>query len=87
MSEPDTLKAALEYRNVYGFSVIPLNPSSDPEKGKKPLVSWMPYQKARASEEEIREWWRKWPQAMVGIITGKLSGVMVLDGDSDESIA
>jgi len=76
-----TLEAALEYRNKYGFSVIPCHPEN-----KKPLVNWLLYQKARASEKEIREWWQKFPLSMVAIVTGKLSGVMVLDGDDDESI-
>ena len=81
MPDSEILKAALEYRNVYGFSILPINPQD-----KKPLVAWLPYQQEKASEEVIRGWWKKFPLSMVGIITGKLSGVMVLDGDSDDSI-
>ena len=40
-----------------------------------------------ATEEEdiIREWWRRWPKANVGIVTGEESGLVVLDQDSPEA--
>jgi hypothetical protein len=38
---------------------------------------------ATINENQIREWWRIWPNAMIGIATGPRSGVWVLDVDVD----
>jgi putative DNA primase/helicase len=73
------LEAALKYQ-VKGLSVIPC------AKDKKPLISWLPYQTNRASVAQIQEWWDKYPGANVGIITGKISGITVIDLDSQEAI-
>ncbi len=64
---------ALEYRRK-GFSVIPLE-----SRGKKPLIKWSKYQTVIASEQEIINWWSKWANANIGIVTGKISGVAVVD--------
>ena len=34
-----------------------------------------------ASEHEVEEWWGRWPSANVGIVTGRVSGIVVLDVD------
>lgn len=82
------LWAALNYRNNFNFSVIPVGifPGKDPNKlEKKPLLSWAEFQDRIATEEEIRSWWDKWPDAQVGIVTGKLSDIFVVDLDTDEA--
>jgi len=71
-------KFALMYRNKYNFSVIPMGPD------KKPFIRWKKYQKTLPTENEIRIWWQKWPEANIGIITGKLSGIAVIDVDAEE---
>ena len=68
-------EAALFYRRR-GWSVFPISPVS-----KKPLVDWYEYQNRLPTEQEIAEWWRKYPSAGVGIVTGKVSGLVVLDVD------
>ncbi|MGB9792573.1 MAG: bifunctional DNA primase/polymerase, partial [Thermacetogeniaceae bacterium] len=71
------LKAAIYYVNR-GWSVIPLRP-----RDKRPLLpSWQEFQRRRATKEEVSEWWRKWPEANIGLITGTVSGFVVLDLDS-----
>lgn len=72
------LQAALDYRERHGFSVIPVRPD------KKPFLPWTEYQKRQATAEEIRSWWGKWPGAMIGICTGEVSGVFVVDCDTPE---
>lgn len=72
-----SLNAALRYRRQ-GLSVIPIEP-----RGKTPLVEWKEFQKRRATETEIRAWFRKWPNANVGIVTGKISDLVVVDIDAD----
>jgi hypothetical protein len=65
-----------------GWSVIPLQ-----QRGKRPLLpSWSEYQSQRASEEEIREWWTRWPDANVGVVTGQVSGLIVLDLDGPGAV-
>ncbi len=63
-----------------GWSVIPLE-----KLGKKPMISWEQYQLKLAPLETIKGWARF--NGNVGIITGALSGIVVLDLDSDEAIA
>lgn len=71
-SVPD---AALWYREVQGFSVIPVS------QDKNPLVKWTQYQQDKPSSEQIKDWWREWPSAMVAVITGDISGICVVDID------
>lgn len=67
---------ALAYQEA-GFSVIPL------KKDKKPLLSsWLEFQKTPATAEVIEEWWLRYPDANVGIVTGKISGITVIDIDT-----
>jgi hypothetical protein len=49
--------------------------------GKHPRIAWEPYQKRRARPEEIRAWWTRWPTANIGIITGMISRLCVVDID------
>ncbi|MBO8158846.1 DUF927 domain-containing protein [Thermosyntropha sp.] len=72
------LDTALKYLSL-GWNVIPLQP-----RGKKPLFQWAEFQKRRATEEEIKEWWQKWPNANIGVVTGIVSGIIVLDVDVPE---
>jgi len=73
--------AAFAYRDKLGFSVIPVRP-----KDKRPdLVNWEPYIQRHATDEEINEWFRKWPDANIGIVTGRISGVSVIDIDTPEA--
>jgi len=58
--------------------VIPVNGQ------KKPLVAWTPYQTRKAGTEEITTWWKEWPGARIGIVTGVVSGLLVVDVDSKE---
>ncbi len=72
------LESALELWRS-GFSVIPIRSG-----GKRPLVSWIEYQSRRPTEEEIRRWWQQYPNANVGIVTGRISGIVVIDLDLDK---
>jgi hypothetical protein len=70
----DILQTALQYQQR-GCSVIPVG------RDKKPLVPWKQYQQEAAMPEQIREWWKKWPNAMIGLVTGRVSGLCVIDRD------
>ena len=71
------INAALEYAG-HGFSVIPT------QKNKKPYIKWTEFQHRKATVEEIRQWWGKWPNAMIGIVTGQISDLFVVDCDTEE---
>lgn len=79
------LRQAQSYLEL-GWSVIPVEPG-----GKRPLVRWEAFQHKRASERDLRRWLRRWPDANVGIVTGAISGLLVLDVDprhgGDRSLA
>lgn len=67
--------SALEYLLTKGYAVIPVGTD------KKPLVNWKEYTKRLPTEEEVEAWWNKYPNAGVGIVTGKISQLTVVDID------
>jgi hypothetical protein len=71
----DVLTCALAYLRL-GWSVVPVWP-----REKRPLIPWAAYQRQRADETEVRGWFHRWPEANVGIVTGAVSSLVVLDID------
>jgi hypothetical protein len=70
--KPDMLAAALCYA-ARGLPILPVN-------GKVPLTQHG-FKDATVDGATIRAWWRKWPDAGIGIPTGVASGWLVLDVD------
>ena len=68
------LDAALEYA-ARGWAVIPLRP-----RGKEPIIR-RGSKEATTDEDQIRKWWGSHPQANIGICTGSISGLVVVDLD------
>jgi putative DNA primase/helicase len=66
------LENALKYAQA-GYPVLPLN-------NKEPLIRRGSHG-ASSDEETVRKWWKRWPEAQIGIATGKISGLVVLDVD------
>ena len=73
-----------------GWSVVPMHcatagrcscgdQSSSP--GKHARTTWKKRMEDAASAEQVRQWWRRWPDANVGVVTGGVSGIVVLDVD------
>jgi len=60
-----------------GMSVFPLH-----ARGKTPLT---PHglKDATLDTEQIRKWWTRWPTANIGVTTGRLSDLAVLDVDGE----
>lgn len=63
----------------HGYQVVLV-----PLKGKHPKISWAKYQKERVNRETVEEWYRH-GEHNLAIITGAISGVVVVDGDSAEA--
>lgn len=81
MERNPRLDAALEYLEQ-GWAVIPIDPNA-----KKPLVKWGSYvdEMYFPSEDDIIEWWTRHPDANLAVITGPLSGIVVVDCDNEEA--
>jgi hypothetical protein len=62
-----------------GWSPIPLRPHD-----KRPLLPWEPYRFRRPTAEELALWRARWPEANIGIVTGTVSGLVVLDVDPEK---
>lgn len=67
------LEWALYYQKQ-GLSIIPV-------REKMPLIKWKEYQSAPAREEQIKEWWEKYSDADIGLVTGSITKRLVLDVD------
>ncbi|MFM9889893.1 MAG: bifunctional DNA primase/polymerase [Rickettsiales bacterium] len=50
--------------------------------GKKPLVKWTDYQRRRPTMDELCDWQKRYSKDNVGIVTGALSGITVIDSDN-----
>ncbi len=74
-----TYEHAQRYVTELGFSVIPLS-------GKKPTTKWTEYQRRKPTEEELEEWFLKGDNHNVGIVTGKISGIVVVDFDTEKAL-
>ncbi len=72
----DVQQDALKYLDRK-WSVIPIE-----WRGKRPLVAWTEFQERRATPEEVTAWFSRWPRANIGIVTGAISALVVLDIDS-----
>ena len=68
------LEHAIKYARR-GFRVFPVKAG-----GKTPLIQKWP-DLASTDELVLRKWWAEWPEANIGLATGKESGVFVLDVD------
>lgn len=79
----DMLDAALTHARR-GWPVFPCSPEN-----KQPLVKAAAKNEgglhlATTDEKQIRKWWTRWPQAMIGVPTGARSGFIAIDLDPRE---
>ena len=87
------LEAARWLRDARGFSVIPLDHPDAPiasesdQVGKRPTAPWKLFQEAHATDDNLRTWFGNGTPRNLGIVTGQISGVVVVDTDSPEAEA
>lgn len=64
-----------------GWSVIPIGDR------KVPLIKWKEFQTRLPTEDEVTKWFGPRTKANIGIVTGMVSGLIVLDVDSEQGQA
>jgi hypothetical protein len=84
--QPTPIALAAASYLARGWSVLPLRRAE-----KRPLILWEALQQRRADAATLAQWFARWPQANIGIVTGEISNLIVLDVDpkhgGDDSLA
>jgi hypothetical protein len=75
----ELLEAALNYAGR-GWPVLPLVP-----RGKMPLTRHG-LKDATTDPAMVDQWWRRWPAANIGVVTGSASGLLVVDLDGEDGL-
>ena len=79
------LTAALAYLDR-GWSVVPVI-----ARAKRPRIRWEAFQHRLATPQQVKGWFRHWPDGNISVVTGAISGLVVLDVDprhgGDQSLA
>lgn len=83
----DAAMASLER----GWSVVPIHSVSEGRcscrsarctaPGKHPRIRWEMLCERLPDRDDLCLWWRRWPRANLGVVTGRVSGLVVLDVD------
>lgn len=74
------LEWAKYYRDTMGWSVIPIVKGA-----KNPSIPWTEYQTRKATDEELNKWFKN-DNANIGVVTGKISNIAVVDIDTEEGM-
>jgi replicative DNA helicase len=76
LRQEELKRAAKDYisRNL---SVIPVGAN------KIPVISWKEFCDRIATPEEVDEWFTRFPNAQIGMVCGKISGLTVVDVESE----
>jgi putative DNA primase/helicase len=78
-SEQDSLRS-LNDAISRGWSVIPLSTT------KRPFIDWKMYQEERADSEQVRVWLEQLDPSAWAVVTGAVSGIIVLDYDGEAGV-
>ncbi len=70
---------AVQYLEM-GYSVIPV------DKDKRAKVKWEKYQHEHATFEDLEHWFLNQPSNNIAIVTGKISGITVIDLDKHKGV-
>ena len=76
MTDNPLYKRAIAYLTQDHLSVIPVG------KNKVPLIPWREFQSRFATPLELQSWFRQFPDMQLGIVTGKISNLSVVDVES-----
>lgn len=77
MTSENFYMSAMSYLEK-GFSVIPTD-----IKTKLPIVNWIDYQRVKPEKDQVHKWSESY-ESNIAVVTGNVSGITVVDVDSDE---
>src|SRR5579864_4874890 len=81
MTEPLISQWITKYISL-GWFILPIVPGQ-----KNPYIPWKHRRDQKPDLKEVQNWLQKWPQMSLGMATGHLSGVVVVDLDEQEGLA
>ncbi len=73
--------AELEKYVQMGWAIIPIKAG-----GKEALVKWAQYQRIAPTLEQVLDWAERFPDCRWAVITGEVSGIMVVDCDNPTAL-
>lgn len=73
----EELKLAAKDYLKQNVSIIPVGAD------KVPLISWREFCDRRATEAEVDEWFKKYPEMQLGAVCGQISGFTVIDVEAE----
>lgn len=76
------MQQALDYASA-GLSVLAWHYV---DGAKRPSVRWAELQHRRWTRDEIEHWWSAHPRDNVGVVTGAISDLVVVDCDDDDAV-
>jgi putative DNA primase/helicase len=88
-----TMLVRAKFLRAHGLVPIPLDHPAAPiatkadQVGKVPAVKWEPYQQAMPDEATLTAWFGNGTPRNLGIVTGMISGVVVVDLDDPAAMA
>lgn len=95
MADDRLLEAAIEYATFDGWAVFPTHHieaggvcscrTACKSPGKHPRTP-NGLQDATTDRDQIERWWGLWPDANIGVRTGRISNLLVLDVDNKNSV-
>ena len=68
--------------NFFGFSIIPVPRPDGTHDGKTATLKWREFQTRHPTDDELRRWFGGAALVNLAILTGAISGIVVLDADS-----
>lgn len=79
-----TAANALRLAEEWGYPVFPVKliPKPDGKTDKKPMTA-NGFKDASTNIEQIARWWQMWPDAVVGVPTGRHTKLLLVDIDPD----
>lgn len=75
-----TLQHAIAYQKL-GWPAIPLQTGQ-----KTPTLQWEPFTKRLPTDNELQQWFGNGAEPNIGLVTGSVSGLLVLDVDDESAV-
>lgn len=71
--------------DAYRYLEYRWNPIPLAERSKRPIVEWKIYQEQRVTREDVKRWFKD-TNNNIGIVTGKISNLVVIDCDNQDAL-